>query len=45
MELLITRAAAFSLCVPGRLSATPTVAADGNFVVVAWSAVDPGGAT
>ncbi len=45
MELLIALAAGVSLLVPGRTSSTPSVAADGDFVVVAWGAADASGAT
>ncbi len=45
MELLIALAASVSLLVPGRTSSTPSVAADGAFVVVAWGAADASGAT
>jgi len=34
-----------TLSVPGRANATPTIAADGRFVAVAWGASQTGGAT
>jgi hypothetical protein len=34
-----------TLSVPGRANATPSIAADGKVVTVAWSAAAPGGAT
>ena len=43
MELLIALAAAVTLNVPGRANATPSIAAVGDFVVVAWSASLPDG--
>jgi hypothetical protein len=45
MDVLIALAAALTLAVPGRANSTPSVAADGSFVVVAWSASLPTGAT
>src|SRR5262252_4231992 len=45
MDVLIALAAAVTLTVPGRTSATPTVAADGSLVVVTWSAALPAGTT
>jgi hypothetical protein len=36
---------ALTLAVPGRANATPSIAADGRFVAVAWSAALPSGAT
>ena len=45
MELLSSIAVAIALTVPGRTSATPSVAADGRFLVVAWSAADASGTT
>jgi hypothetical protein len=45
MELLTTIAIAVTLAVPGRTNSTPTVAADGSFVAVAWSATLPNGVT
>jgi hypothetical protein len=45
MEFLAAFAAAISLVVPGRTGATPSVAADGTFVAVAWSASETSGAT
>jgi len=44
MDLLVALAAAATLTVPGRANATPSIAAAGDFVVVAWSASPPGGA-
>jgi hypothetical protein len=44
MELLIALAAAVTLNVPGRANATPSIAAAGDLVVVAWSASRSGGA-
>jgi len=41
MELLIALAAAVTLTVPGRASATPSIAANGDFVVAVWSAAAP----
>jgi hypothetical protein len=38
-------AAAIELSVAGRRNATPTIAADGSFVAVAWSAARPDGST
>ena len=34
-----------SLSIPGRASATPSVAADGSFVAIVWGASSPDGAT
>ena len=45
MDVLAAIAAVVSLSVPHRANATPTVAADEAFVVVAWAAADAGGAT
>jgi hypothetical protein len=45
MDVLIALAAAIALSVPGRTSATPTVAADARFVVVAWGTTLPAGVT
>lgn len=45
MEFLIASALAATLTVPGRASATPSIAADGQFVAIAWSAALPSGAT
>ena len=45
MTLLMTLAVAVSLSVPGRVNATPTVAADGSFVAIVWSASASSGAT
>jgi hypothetical protein len=45
MEFLIASALAATLTVPGRSSATPSIAADGPFVAIAWSAALPSGAT
>lgn len=48
MELLIALALGATLAVPGRSNATPSIAADGEFVAVAWGASllgGPGGAT
>ena len=43
--LAIPARAATTLSVPGRASATPSIAADGQFVAVAWGGTLPGGAT
>ena len=45
MDVLIALAAALTLAVPGRANSTPSVSADGAFVVVAWSASLPAGST
>jgi hypothetical protein len=45
MQLLAVLAASIALAVPGRTNSTPTVAADGAFVTVAWSATLPSGET
>jgi len=45
MEFLIALAAALSLGIPGRAASTPSIAARGDLVVVAFSASAPGGAT
>jgi hypothetical protein len=45
MEFLVTLALAVSLAVPGRSNATPSIAADGDFVTIAWGASTPAGAT
>jgi len=45
MELLIGLALVATLAVPGRSNATPSIAADGQFVAIAWSAALPSGAT
>jgi hypothetical protein len=45
MEFLVTLALAISLAVPGRSNATPSIAADGDFVTIAWGASTPAGAT
>jgi hypothetical protein len=42
---LLAFAVAVTLSVPGRSSATPTVAADGSFVTVVWGATLPSGVT
>lgn len=41
----MTLAVAVTLSVPGRSNATPTIAADGQFVAVTWGGTQPGGAT
>jgi hypothetical protein len=43
--LAIPARAATTLSVPGRASATPSIAADGRFVAVVWGATLPDGAT
>ena len=45
MLVLAALAASISLAVPGRTNATPSLAADGVFVVAAWSATTPAGTT
>jgi hypothetical protein len=45
MELLTSLAVATTLLVNGRTNATPTIAVDGRFVVVAWTASEPSGST
>ncbi len=45
MEFLVTLALAVSLAVPGRSNATPSIAADGDVVAIAWGASTPAGAT
>jgi len=43
--LTIPARAATTLSVPGRASATPSIAADGQFVAVVWGGTLPDGAT
>ena len=45
MELLAALALAANLAVPGRANATPSIAADRDFVIVAWSAALESGST
>jgi hypothetical protein len=45
MEFLMALAVAATLSVPGRANATPSIAADGAFVTIAWSASAPSGTT
>jgi hypothetical protein len=45
MELLAALALATTLAVPGRANATPSIAADRDFVIVAWSAALESGST
>jgi len=45
MGILIALALATTLAVPGRTNATPSIAADGAFVAIRWSASLPDGAT
>jgi len=45
MELLTSLAVAVTVLVNGRSNATPSVAVDGRFAVVAWTAAEPSGTT
>ena len=45
MEFLIALAVATTLSVPGRANATPSIAADGDVVAIAWGASAASGAT
>src|SRR5262245_31669412 len=45
MELLIALAISVTLAVPGRSNATPSIAADGEFVAVTWGSSLPSGST